>query len=425
MGNSRDFIRFWKPVGTYCISHILTGNGRNRPFSVCCGLFILRSMRPTLLRLFLDRPWVIWDTDPLTGLPGVGLCWVWILLAVASVALSYVFRWLARSPLATGAPGETITTGTAPTPSASPPPSNYALWLSDLGFWGLGLLAITLMAPTVARWMSTSEHPVNSLPLFGYGFMVLLGVLAAIAVAQVRGKRVGITTDMISDFSVWMVFSGIAGGRLLFLLQYPHEVYDKTETFLGRLQATVNLSNGGLVLIGALTGGALGFFAFCARRNLKPLAFADLYITSVFIGVGFGRLGCLLNGCCFGEPTNLPWAIRFSNPSIPFNTLVQQGLLLPTETCTMPLHPTQIYGSLDGFFLAAVTWFLYGFRHRSGEVFAAGCILCAIDRFLLEFLRADEQGQFGTKLTISQFYSLAIATAATLLWMSIRRKRAT
>jgi len=210
----------------------------------------------------------------------------------------------------------------------------------------------------------------------------------------------------------------VIGGRLFYLLQYHKEVYKDAKTITDALFATVNLTAGGLVLIGALAGGGLGFLAFCRARKVSMADVADAFTPSVFIGIGFGRIGCLLNGCCFGDRCELPWGLAFPKGSVPFNILAQRGYVDPGAPFTMPLHPTQIYSSIDGFLIAIVTTVLFYERRWKGEVFGWGCVIYSVTRFLMEFLRGDEMGQFGTGLTISQIYSLVIAVlgAIVLVW---------
>jgi phosphatidylglycerol:prolipoprotein diacylglycerol transferase len=261
----------------------------------------------------------------------------------------------------------------------------------------------------------TARFPFDSVPVFGYGFMLLIGFLSALAFARRQARLAGIDPELMYDMAYWLLVPGIVGGRLAYLVQHGDNVFlDLNGRPLSGMQwlfAAVNLSQGGLVLIGAMVGGAVGFFSFCARRKLPPLALADVIVPSIFIGIGFGRLGCLMNGCCFGDACSLPWGITFPHGSVPFEALVHRGFLDPAAAATMPLHPTQIYMAIDGFVLAIVTALYFRVRTRPGDVLALGCILCAITRFLVEFLRNDEMGQLGTRFTISQYYSLGILAA--------------
>jgi phosphatidylglycerol:prolipoprotein diacylglycerol transferase len=332
-------------------------------------------MRQTLFRIALNEPWTFWSTDPVTGLPLVGVGIVWCLLSglwLVSLLAQTRWRWQ-REHTQTAA----VAAG----------------------------VALVLAIPGVA-----SRLPARTFPLWGYGGMLLIGFVAALVVGRRHARRAGFDPDIVFDVGLWMLVSGIVGGRLEYLREKWDHVYSGKQG-MDALLATINLSEGGLVLIGAMVGGAIGFAAYCRRHKISFLTLADVVTPSIFIGIGFGRLGCLLNGCCYGDPCALPWGIAFPHGSVTFDALVEQGLVDAEAAATMPLHPTQIYSSIDGFLLAIVTALFFRSRGKQGEVFALGCILCAITRFLIEFLRNDEGGQLGTGLTISQLYSIGILAA--------------
>jgi phosphatidylglycerol---prolipoprotein diacylglyceryl transferase len=328
-------------------------------------------MRQTLIRIFLDEPWALWKSDPDTGYPGPGVA----VLLLAAFCGWCLFKLLRRS---SGFARENLTT---------------------VGWWIAAVVAVSLV-----------RFPIASIPVFSYGFMLLLGFLAALYTAQRRGEREGVNPDLLFDMAFWLLVAGIVGARLWYLVQYGDEVF-AGKSGLDLIKAAVNLSNGGIVLFGALLGGALAFFWFCRRHHLNALQLADIVMPSVFVGVGFGRIGCLLNGCCYGDRCEQPWGIVFPHESVPWRELVVRGFLDPSTPATFPLHPTQIYSSLNAFLIAWLLAAYFPYRKHTGEVFALGCIIYPITRFLLELLRADEMGQFGTALTISQWTSLAVALA--------------
>lgn len=327
-------------------------------------------MRQTLFRIALDTPWIGWTEFP-NQYPVLGACWVWIALYTAFLL------W----HLLSGRTNE----------------------VKQLAFWiqgGVGLLIISLL----------HKLPVipSTVPVFGYGAMVLLGVTGAIAFTIWRAKAIRVHPDLIYDSAFWIVISGVIGGRLAFLIQYRNSVYPPGISLPEALFRTINLSEGGLVLIGALVGGGIGMAAYFYVKKLSVLEFADLLIPGVFIGVGFGRIGCLLNGCCFGDRCDLPWGISFPIGTTTYDVIASRGFLAENALATMPLHPTQIYSSIDGFLLAFVTAVFYWYRKHAGDGLALGCLLYSITRFFIEFLRSDEMGQGPMGLTISQKYSIGI-----------------
>jgi phosphatidylglycerol:prolipoprotein diacylglycerol transferase len=337
-------------------------------------------MRQTLFRIALEQPWAFWSPDQKTGLPLLGVC---VLLAILGTAWTIARWWL---------DGRRWT-------------SEHSRLVAILA----GVIGVLSIPAVSARF------PVASVPVFGYGFMLLIGFLTALAFARRQARLAGIDPEIMYDMGYWLLVPGIVGGRLAYLVQHGEHLFINANgerlSGLQLLFAAVNLSQGGLVLIGAMAGGAIGFFAFCARRKIPALALADVIVPSIFIGIAFGRMGCLMNGCCFGDACSLPWGITFPKGSVPFEVLADRGFVDPTAAATMPLHPTQIYMAIDGLILACVTALYFRVRTRPGDVLALGCILCAITRILVEFLRNDEMGQLGTRFTISQYYSLGILAA--------------
>ena len=342
-------------------------------------------MRQTLIRIFLDEPWALWKVDPATGLPGPGAA---VLLIVAAIG------WTIWSKSALGGR------------------RSWTELRSALPFWGGALLLVSVV-----------PFPTASLPIFGYGFMLLVGFLAALKFAQRRAVHVGIDKELVFDAGFWVLVCGIVGARTFFLLQYGDRVFAGKQG--GELiTAVFNLSQGGIVLYGGVLGGAAAYFWFCWKKQVNALNLADVVTPSIFLGIGFGRIGCLLNGCCFGDRCELPWGISFPPSSIAWMELVQRGFLDRSAPATFPLHPSQIYSAINGFLLAWVMASFFPHRRRPGEVFALGCIIYPITRFVIEFLRGDEMGQLGTGLTISQLVSLGICTAGVALFAVLSRRPA-
>lgn len=267
----------------------------------------------------------------------------------------------------------------------------------------------------------------KSLPLYGYGFMMFVGFVAAGWTAMRRGRMVGIPNETIWDVCLWVLVGGIGGARLWFVLQYHDRVFEDAHSLGGYLFALINLREGGLVLYGGIVMALTAFLLFCRKRKLNPLLMTDVVIPSFFVGLAFGRLGCFMNGCCYGDRCTLPWAVSFPLGSVPDMALVSRGYLDRWQAGTLALHPSQLYSSLNAVALALLTHFYFRVRRRDGAVLALALLTYPVTRFLIEYLRGDEPGRFGTSLTISQWGSLAILTSgiAYTLWLSRRPRRIT
>ena len=141
---------------------------------------------------------------------------------------------------------------------------------------------------------------------------------------------------------------------------------------------------------------------------------------AVPLGLAFGRLGCLLAGCCFGAPCDLPWAIRFPWRSTASEAEFKDGLLPSASSWSLPVHPTQIYESAAALAISAVCLFWVHPRKRyDGQVFAAFLAMYAVVRALLEVLRRDDRGGFRGVST-SQWIGVAMLAAAALIHVARR-----
>lgn len=339
-------------------------------------------MRQVLFHIPLDRPWSL---GPFGQVPGFGfgvLLLVWVLFGVWMV-----FERRKESDRKFNLDD---------------------IWL--IGRWLAGVFIITFATPQLGAYLRAngSPHFRDGLPIFGYGFMLFLGMASAIGLATWRAKRERVSTDFIWDMAFFMFLGGIAGGRLFYLVQKREEVFANVNNVGSLLNAVFNLSQGGLVLYGALLAGAATFFTFCHYRRVAPLGILDIITPSIFVGIGFGRIGCFLNGCCYGDECSLPWAVQFPRGSATFEALVWKKLVAEDALWTPPLHPTQLYSALDGFLIAALTFWYFSHRRRNGECFAVALMIYPVTRFVIEILRNDEGGQLGTSLTISQCVSIGL-----------------
>jgi phosphatidylglycerol:prolipoprotein diacylglycerol transferase len=281
-------------------------------------------------------------------------------------------------------------------------------WTADdrqmLSMWGISC-GVSLVLPFI---LPSFAPELKSLPIFGYGMMLLCAFSSGCFLAAKRAKAKGYNENIIWDLGIILLIFGIGGARLFYCLQYPGSVYRDAHNLGQLIFATINLSQGGVVLFGGLIGGLVAFLTFCRMHKMSILVLGDIIIPSVFLGLGFGRLGCFLNGCCYGDACQLPWALSFDMHSIPWNEMVGKGVLTPDALRTPLLHPTQLYSAISGFLLCGLLVWYDRTKPRTGALMALGLLLYPMGRFMIEILRADETGQLGTGLTISQLISVAV-----------------
>ena len=204
----------------------------------------------------------------------------------------------------------------------------------------------------------------------------LLFSTGVIYVYRVSRKR-KIPFDPLLTLAYIMIFGGVLGARLFYVLFHLDE-------FKNDWLASINPFHSGQFGIAGLNlygGFSLRLFSFYlySEKRLPLLSTLDLFAPTVGLGLIFTRVGCFLNGCCFGTPTDLPWGVEFPNDSIPF-------YIFGTEH----LHPAQLYSSLYGLLLFLVLHWRLKHKSFDGQVVSLLFMVEAIFRYLIEYVRYYE-----------------------------------
>lgn len=256
--------------------------------------------------------------------------------------------------------------------------------------------------------------PLVGIKIFGFGTMLFLAFLGSMYLAAWRAGREKLDPEVIYDMVPWIFIGGLVGARLFFVIQYWGEK-------IRSVWDVFTIWEGGIVFYGSIIGGTTAFFL---RRYLRPfrlLPYLDAVAPSLALGMMFGRLGCFLNGCCYGDRCDdLPWAISFPRLSPPWSAQYQVGLIGRGDAWSLPVHPTQLYSSIDGLILLVLLSAYYPLRRRDGEVMALLMVTYPITRFLIEYLRNDE-GVFFAGLTISQDISVLLLVLGLGFWYYLSR----
>ncbi len=257
--------------------------------------------------------------------------------------------------------------------------------------------------------MRPEIFPGLKIPVHGYGLMIVIGFLICTYLATREARRRGLP-EFVYDLGLVMLFSGILGGRLFYYIQYYRAEFSDRP-----LWAFFEIWKGGLVFYGGALGGFLGGLIYLRRRRL-PLG-ECLQVTAPFvpIGMGFGRLGCFMNGCCFGKVCSSDFALKLVFPKMnkhgalsgAFEEQLRTGLILESDAAPLPVYPVQLYEAAYDFLLfALLLWYIRGPSPRRGA-YPLLFILYGVGRFFLEFLRADN-ARILLGLTISQLFSLGL-----------------
>ncbi len=241
--------------------------------------------------------------------------------------------------------------------------------------------------------------------------MIALAFLAGLWTASLRARRENISSERIADVVLWLMVGSIVGARVVYVTTYWRE------EFAGQpLSEIFAVWHGGLVYYGGLIGGIAAGMVYITWKKMPLWKTADVLAPSIALGSVFGRAGCLLNGCCYGSRTDVPWAITFTNP------LAHE---LSGTPLNQPLHPTEIYDGLLNFVLYCFLAWLFRRKKFDGEIFATYLICYSITRSIVECYRGDYSDlHYHLGLTPAQWISVPMFIIGLALAAILSRRAA-
>ncbi|MDH7577896.1 MAG: prolipoprotein diacylglyceryl transferase [Bacillota bacterium] len=246
-------------------------------------------------------------------------------------------------------------------------------------------------------------HPVlfqlGGLRVYSYGFFVALGLLAAVWWLAKKVAKEGRSPQIVIDLALLVLIAGVIGARLAFILLYDPGFYLSHPWHIFMLQ------EGGLAFYGALVFGLATAFFYLRIARLSVLSFFDLASPALALGYAIARIGCFLNGCCYGKPTELPWGVVF------------------TAVDDLPRHPTQLYSLLAGLSIFMILEFFIPRARFRGQIFSLLLILYGLSRALIELFRENAQLPGGAG--IAALAALILAAAGGLLYFYLARRPGT
>jgi phosphatidylglycerol:prolipoprotein diacylglycerol transferase len=244
-----------------------------------------------------------------------------------------------------------------------------------------------------------------------YGLALAVAFLVGTWLGLKEARRYGMDEDRFLTVILFKLVGSIFGARILYVMEHIADYRQQWSSVLALWQ-------GGLTLYGGVVAGTIVGLWMAKRQGLPVWRVADALAPSVAIGTAFGRVGCFLNGCCYGRPTKLPWGVVYPPDTFP-------GL----EFGATPIHPSQLYFSLASLALFAVVWALRKRASIPGVLFWWTIAAYALIRVPLDFTRAYEPATVvthvgGLDVTESQLWSVALALFSVLMAMRLRRSAA-
>jgi len=240
-------------------------------------------------------------------------------------------------------------------------------------------------------------HPIfirlGPLDIHTYGVLVAIGFIVGLAVAGRRARSEGIPAEQISDLGIWLIIAGMLGGKLF------HIIFFWDDFVAGWHADGVRSLRGGFVFYGGFILATVAAVVYAHRKRLPLAKLLDIFSPSVALGHAFGRMGCFFNGCCYGKPCALPWAVTFPPPHM---------------MAGIPVHPTEIYEALGNLAIFAGLSLFYRHKRFDGQVFWLYALSYGVLRLVVEFFRGDYYAFYFGGLTIGQIVAITMVAVASL-----------
>lgn len=234
--------------------------------------------------------------------------------------------------------------------------------------------------------------------------MLAVSFLAAIFFTKKTAKRFDVSPVVIENLAFYLMLGVIIGGRVLYVMfhwsQYENDI-------LGIFR----FWEGGMMFFGGFIGGFLASVLYLKKERIPILLIADIIAPAIALGQFFTRIGCFLNGCCFGRPSSLPWAVQFPEDCVAGMSPVGQ----------YSLHPTQIYSSLFGLALFFFLWNRLYRPHKTGTIFALYLVFAGGFRFGVDFIRYYEN---SANFWINQIIALVLVVVGIIIYVRTSHRRA-
>ena len=306
------------------------------------------------------------------------------------------------------------------------------------------------------------EIPLIHLTVKSYGLMMVIGFLMAVSLIRHLSRNITPNPQLITNAALYSLIGGVLGARLFYVIHY-------FDHFKENPLSVFAIWQGGLELLGGVILAITIIILYLRHHKLPIRRYLDILAIGLMLALTFGRIGCFLNGCCFGKPTELPWAVRFPYNSFAYRSQIHKNLersrpapqlklpdeffgyfdengnwvqdLKPKNYLTeqqnievttgkyqcLPVHPTQLYSSAVAAVLCLILYLFWRKSQKTGKILIRpGCTFCLMfllygfTRFFMEFLRDDNPFEFDS-LTISQNISIAMIIFSIALFVIFQK----
>jgi phosphatidylglycerol:prolipoprotein diacylglycerol transferase len=244
---------------------------------------------------------------------------------------------------------------------------------------------------------------IGSLEIHTYGVMQAIAFFTVIFISVRRAKREGVDPNKIFDLAIWVLVSVVIGARIWYVVEHFSE-------YRQNLFDIFKIWEGGLVFYGGFIGAILGGLLFLKIRKMKFTTIGDIIAPPLPLGIAIGRIGCFLNGCCYGRISER-FGISFPARELPpaFTDQLRQNLIKPGATESLPVIPTQLYAVLNNVLIFVILIILSRKKPFQGMLLWIFFGLYGLQRFIVDYFRYYEGAAKALKImTLSQLMSLCV-----------------
>jgi phosphatidylglycerol:prolipoprotein diacylglycerol transferase len=313
----------------------------------------------------------------------------------------------------------------------------------------------------------------HEIVIFGYGFALVVGFLLAVEVAKFLARRSSIDPELFVNAALIALVAGVIGSRMSHVIENWSDFSDPRLGVWGNFANMINIRSGGLTFYGGLILAFPIVVLYGIYKKVPIRRGMDIAAPAIMIGLGIGRIGCFLNGCCYGAECHVPWKVEFPYYSNAYVDEFYKGEIKPPPELLVPdarggtrlvkpeeikqgyatvagidgpqkitlapdvaqiardesslgLHPAQLYSTFTALLIAGVLVAFYSLAPPPGRVMALMLILEGLTRFLLEIVRAEPAvahwGPFG--FSLSMILGLALIPVGIIMWLAFADRSA-
>jgi phosphatidylglycerol:prolipoprotein diacylglycerol transferase len=248
--------------------------------------------------------------------------------------------------------------------------------------------------------------------------MQAVAFFTAIFIAVRRARQEGLNPNVIFDLAIWILISVVIGARIWYVAEHFSEYAENPFDVF-------KIWQGGLVFYGGFVGAVVGGLLFLKIRKLRFTEIGDIVAPSFAIGIAIGRLGCFLNGCCYGhvsETCGISFPARDFPPA--YADQLKHNLIEPGAAHSMPVIPTQLYAALDNLVIFVLLLLVGRRKPFSGFLIWLFIGLYGLQRFILDFFRYYEGAAKALKvMTLSQMSSLFLVVFSIAAFIVLARAK--